>query len=366
MGIAPHNYTFEIDDIEEAEWSDLLRQFDDASFYQTWGYGEIQYGARRLTHVVAKRDGHVVAAVQGEIMRIPALKIGIAHFTWGPMWKIRGRAYETDHLRQILRCMFRHYARDLGLLLRIRSYEVEDDPGGDAVSSVYEQEGFHRSKGHHYQTIRVSLMNSLEDLRKNMGSRWRRHLRAAEKKEFTVVQGDSGDLFNTFRDLYSEMYSRKTIVGYNPDIDKYVEVQENLRDHLKFIVLLCEYEGEPVAANVVSALGDTGMYFFGATSDKAIRENLRAAYLLHWRTIQWLKERGYRWYDLRGYDPKRHPGISHFKAGINGDTVGFAEFVGWRNPVSLVAVTIGEGVLSTLNRVTDRLKVIRGHGWRDN
>ncbi len=365
MGAVTH-YTFEIDDIEEPEWSGLLRQFDDATFYQTWGYGEIQYGARRLTHVVVKLNGELVAAIQGEIVRIPGLKIGIAHFTWGPMWRVRDRAANTDHLRQILRCLFRHYAVDRGLLVRIRSYEVEDERIRDTVFNVFEQEGFHRSSKHHYQTVRLSLLPSLTDMRENMCPRWRRHLRAAEKKEFTIVQGASGALFREFSDLYREMYARKTIVGYNPNIEKYREIQEKISDHLKFIVLLCKYEGESVAANVLSVLGDTGMYFFGATSDRAIRENLRAAYLLHWRTIQWLKERGFRWYDLRGYDPERHPGISHFKAGLNGEIVKFAEFIGCHNPVSLATVKLGNGLLASLNATKDRLKSMRSHARRSH
>ena len=354
-------YTFEIDRVEEPEWSDLLRRFADATFYQTWGYGEIQYGSRHLTHVVVRRNDDVVAAIQGEIVRIPGLKIGIAHFPWGPMWRAHGCAETPDHLRQILRCLLRHYAVELGLLVRIRSYEVEDGPSRNPVFTAFEQEGFHRSDKHHYQTIRLSLVPSLAELRKNMCSRWRRHLRAAEKRDFTILQGDTPDLFAAFGDLYREMYSRKSIVGYNPDIDKYRDIQEKMPGHLKFMVLLCKYEGEAVAANVLSALGDTGMYFFGATSDRAISENLRAAYILHWRTIEWLKKHGFRWYDLRGYDAERYPGISHFKAGLKGEIVRFAEFIGCRNPVSRATVTVGEGVLANLHAAKDRLERIRAH-----
>jgi hypothetical protein len=353
------DYTFEIDEIQEPEWSELLRQFDDAALYQTWGYGTIQYGARRLTHVVVKRHNEIVAAIQGEIVRIPGLKLGIAHFTWGPMWRVRGCAANNDHLRQILRCLFRHYARDRGLLVRIRSYEIADVSGGDAILNVFEEEGFRHSVKHHYQTIRLSLQPDLTELRANMSSRWRRHLRAAEKKNFTVLQGDAPELFREFGDLFREMYSRKTIVGYNPDILKYREIQETMPDHLKFIVFLSKHEGEAVAANVLSAMGDTGMYFFGATSDRAIKENLRASYLLHWHTIEWLKERGYRWYDLRGYDPKLYPGISHFKAGLNGEIVSYAEFVGWKNPISFATVTLGEGVVKMLQAARNRFKRIR-------
>lgn len=364
MRTVSQEYTFAIDNIEEPEWSELLRQFDDATFYQTMGYGEIQYGSQRLTHVVVRRNHQVVAAIQGQVLRIPGLKIGIAHFPWGPMWRTQGHPENTEHLRQILRCILHHYARGQGLLVRVRSYEVDDEHSRDTIFSVFEQEGFQRSDKDHYETVRVDLQRELTDLRSKMSSQWRRHLRAAEQRDFSILQGDTPDLFRAFTDLYHEMYSRKQIVGYNPDVDRYRDVQENLCDHLKFVVLLCKYEGEAVAANVVSALGDTGMYVFGATSDRAISENLRASYLLHWRTIQWLKERGFRWYDMRGYDPERHPGISQFKAGLNGGIIKFAEFIGCHNPVSLATVKLGEGLLASLNATKDRLKSMRSRARR--
>jgi len=354
MTTSHQDYTAEIDNIQQPEWCELLDQFEDATFYQTWGYGALHHGSKQLTHFVVKRGNQLVGAAQGRIVRIPGLRIGIAHFPWGPMWRVRGTQIDTSSLRHTLRLLFSHYAVQRGLLVRIRPCEIDSEHNEEVIFPLFEAEGFSHSAKPHYQTIRLSLAPPSTQLRNSMNSSWRRHLRAAEKKDLTIVQGNSDELFEKFNELYDEMYARKKIVGYDPAIKKYREMQATTPDHLKFTIMVCEFENEPIAANVISAMGDTGMYFFGATSERAIKENLRGAYLLHWQTIEWLKNQGYSWYDLRGYDPTSYPGVSRFKAGLGGDIVSFAEFTGCTNPVSLAAVKFGEGSVRKLRAALGR------------
>ena len=62
---------------------------------------------------------------------------------------------------------------------------------------------------------------------------------------------------------------------------------------LKMQIFLCEKEGQLLNALIVTAIGDTAIYLLGATTDEGTK--LKGAYLLQWRAIQWLKERGCRW-----------------------------------------------------------------------
>ena len=66
--------------------------------------------------------------------------------------------------------------------------------------------------------------------------------------------------------------------------------------------MVCEYEGEPIAVSICSAIGDTGIYLLGASGDKGM--NLNGSNLLQWQMIEWLKEQGCHWYDLGGINPK--------------------------------------------------------------
>lgn len=359
MDLVQDKYTIEIDQVNPSEWSSLNERFDDSTIFQTWSYGALKYGAKRLTHVVMRRHGEVVAAGQGCVVKMPALKTGIVHFSWGPMWRVRGRKPDLGVLRAMTAAMFREYASARGLMVRIRSYEVRDAADSSPISSVFAANGFHQAPGYHYRTMRVDLSRPLEELRQRFSGSWRRHLRAAEKKQFTIIQGSGDDLFQRFAALHDEMHSRKRLVAYNPDIALYQAMQKNLPDRLKMCVMICECEGEAVAANVVSAMGDTGSYLFGCSSDRAVRENLRGAYLLHWRSMEWLQAQGYRWYDLKGYEPERYPGVSHFKQGTRGEIVSFSEFNGCVNTLSIASVKCGDMLLKLARETNNLRKKIR-------
>jgi lipid II:glycine glycyltransferase (peptidoglycan interpeptide bridge formation enzyme) len=67
---------------------------------------------------------------------------------------------------------------------------------------------------------------------------------------------------------------------------------------------------------ICSLIGSTGIYLFGATSDSGLRT--RGAYLLQWRMIEWLKEKGCSCYDLNGINPESNPGTYQFKTGLSG------------------------------------------------
>jgi hypothetical protein len=73
---------------------------------------------------------------------------------------------------------------------------------------------------------------------------------------------------------------------------------------------------EPVAGAICSALGRRGVFLFGATGDRGTRN--KASYLVQWRVINWLKERGCEEYDLHGSNAVANPGVFQFKMGLCG------------------------------------------------
>jgi lipid II:glycine glycyltransferase (peptidoglycan interpeptide bridge formation enzyme) len=95
--------------------------------------------------------------------------------------------------------------------------------------------------------------------------------------------------------------------------------------------LICEADGVPINGVVFSAIGDRAIYLFGATGTAG--GQLNGSYLLQWRIIEWLKERGVRYYDLGGCNPSVNPGVYNFKRGIAGkngwEETFVGEFEGW-------------------------------------
>jgi hypothetical protein len=310
-------YTFEIDRVREEEWSELLRKFDDTTIYQTWSYGKTSRGGKALSHVILRYKREVIAMAQVRIIKVPFIERGIAYVYYGPLWRVSHNAYDQGNLRRILGLMYSEYVIKRKLLLRIVPNIIENGSDGMLVSFL--SAGFLKShKDEGARTLLVDLSPSLEEIRKRFRANWRNHLRKAEKTGLKIIEGRGDDLYRVFQKMYCEMLSRKRFTD-TVDIDKFRITQKELPHSLKMNIMICEYKGEPVSAAVTSAIGDTGEYVLGATSETGKR--LKGSYLIQWRMIEWLKALNCRWYDLGGIDPESNPGVYHFKAGLGGNDV---------------------------------------------
>lgn len=70
----------------------------------------------------------------------------------------------------------------------------------------------------------------------------------------------------------------------------------------------------PIAGAVISALGDTADYLFGASNTKGLE--LDAGYYMQWEVITWLNNQKVSWYDLGGSCD--NAGLRQFKSGLIG------------------------------------------------
>ncbi len=309
-------FTVEVDSIDEATWGRLLPDFDDASLYQTWPAGRLTCGRDNLSHLVVRRDGHVVGMAQARLKRLPLLRTGIATVFWGPLWRRRDAPPDRDVLDAMVASLRDEYVARRGFLLRV--WPTVSPQCHDTTAAVFGQHGFRISATTQpYRTLWLDVSPPLEELRKNLSSNWRNHLSVAEKRELALTEGTSDEMFGTFLDLLTQTMSRK---GFTPGVDyqQYRQIQRELPEHLKLRIFVCHHAGEPVAAGVFSGIGTGGVYLLGATATTGAKAN--ASNLLHWGVIKWLKSRGCRIYDLGGIDPAGNPGVYHFKRGLAGKT----------------------------------------------
>ena len=79
---------------------------------------------------------------------------------------------------------------------------------------------------------------------------------------------------------------------------------------------LVEQDGVPVAGHVSSALGQSKVFLFGASTPEGNRH--KASYLLQWDALTAARSRGMKWYDLGGIDPAENEGVYRFKARMSG------------------------------------------------
>ena len=356
--VSNHAWQVEVDRATAAEWSKMLDLFEDANIYQTFAYGGVHWGEKHLSHLVLKGDGEVLGMAQLRIVRPTPLKFGMAYLRWGPLYKRRGKPFDSEVARIMARALEEEYVGKRRLLLRVLPNAFSKSSRAESMRfafSRFTQEPL--TAENTYRTFVLDLSPSLDELRKNLDPKWRNKLSGAEKNNLRVVAGNGVEEYQAFCGLYYEMRKRKTFET-TVDVEEFRRIQENLAEPQRMQILICEAKGIPAAGLVATAMGDSAIYLLGATSDEGL--NTKGAYLLQWTMIRWLKENGIRWYDLGGIDPEGNPGVYSFKRGLSGlDVCLINPLAASDSAVSSAIVKVGLAMQRTLRGSMSHLNLAR-------
>lgn len=317
------DYRVEVDLITPLEWSQAMSQFSDSNIYQTWQFGAIHWGEESLSHLVLKRNGTIISMAQFRIVRAPVAGIGVAYLRWGPLFRLKSQAPSFNDLQIFLEAVREEYAVKRKLLVRIIPNVISKTVEEEAITPIFKEHGFH----HHqalspYRTIRVDLSGTLDEIRKNLDGKWRNQLNRAERNELTIREGTDSELYGVFEKIYAEMYERKQF-DTSVDPATFRKMQEQLLPEQKMLILVAYKDETPISALIGTSIGESGIYLLGATSNEGMKH--KGAYLLQWRMIQLLKDRGCNYYDLGGINPESNPGVYHFKSGFGGEDITFTQ-----------------------------------------
>jgi lipid II:glycine glycyltransferase (peptidoglycan interpeptide bridge formation enzyme) len=351
--VSSGRFSAEVDQIDENDWNSCINAFADASVYQTWAYGAVSWGERQLSHLVVKRNDDLVAMAQLRLVRVPVVNAGVAYVRWGPLCIRSGSAFDADVWQVVSNELVQEYVARRGLLLRIVPNTFVQELHAPVVERAFVDLGLEKDgAAHAYQTLRVDLRLSLQELRSRLSSRWRRQLNIAERNGLEVVEGRTDDLYRGFMTLYREMMARKQF-DTTVDVSEFRHIQERLPAAQRMLTLICKLGGQPVAGLIVATVGNTASYLLAATGDAGL--DARGSYLLQWRAIQRLKELGHEWYDLGGVNQEVNPGVFTFKSGMGGaEAQHLGRYEVSRGGLSKLSVSVGEGARSVLQKVMKR------------
>lgn len=319
----PNRYTVEVDNVNAGEWAALMDQFDDATIYQTWAYGQETSGASRLSHVLLRDRGELVAMAQLRVLQPRPFRVGMAHLRWGPLCQPRGKETNPDILREMAGVLSDEYVRRRGLFLQVLPNATVGSPRAAAFASAFR--GYASApfaRGSSYRTLVVNLTAPVEELRRRLDGKWRNQLNRAEKGGLSVVDEGRESDFETMTAMCRQMERRKQVQAVR-EMVSFGRIQRLLWPNQRMKLLLCLDRGVPVAGALASALGASGVYLMGATSDQGLSS--KGSYLLQWRILNWLRDKGVREYDLGGINPDNNPGVYHFKKGLTGADVEYVK-----------------------------------------
>ena len=314
----PDELDVQVDGQTAESWAEIVSTFADASIYQSWAYGAVSWGERQLSHVVLRRNGQALVAAQLRIARLPLVPAGLAHLRWG-LFESRGNALEPAVVSAFMARLTHEYVVRRGLALRVIPPVYAATEHAAVFQSALEASGLRQEPSlGAYRTILVDLRPTLDVLRKQLNQKWRNQLNRAEKNNLVLEVSDTREAYQAFVPLYAGMRARKQFES-SVDVAEFGRIQELLSGSSRLQTFLARSDGQVVGALVCSLMGDNAICLLAATNELA--RELKAAYLLQWQAMKWLKEHGALQYDLGGIDSEANPGGHHFKSGFGGTEV---------------------------------------------
>jgi hypothetical protein len=319
------NYDYTLQTLDHESWHSIIRQFDDASLYQTEPFCTEREGTHACEHLLLTCGPDVVAAAQVRLMSIPYMGMLIAYVLSAPLFQRRDAKPHWEAFRQIIRALKIEYVINRKISLRINTLLTNDEES--LCMPILLAEGFsYKAPTIKTRTMLVDLNRPLDELRRGLEQKWRNCLNRAEKNNLQILEGSNEEILDGFLTIYHKMLSRKGLSAPG-DINTIHAVQKKLPDDLKMHIAMVFEDGEPTAGVIISGVGKRGIYLFGATADSGMKN--KASYLAQWHVIKWLKENQCTQYDLNGVNAESNPGVYNFKNGICGKNGKEVEILGY-------------------------------------
>lgn len=315
------DYFLEINRISKETYDETLHLFEDSNLYQTYEYNLQAKGGRNMCTVVLKKANSILGVCIVRIVKLPFFNFGLAYIYRGPIWQRKNQINSIEVLAVFLKLLKEEFVLKRKLVLRISPNLLKEK--STDFEHQFNELGF-TPKGNYAgsNTFYIDVSIPSEDLRKNLSGNWRKKLKKAESQELKIISGKEDSLFNKVVNIYSEMVKRKKFDS-GIDVNKLKATQFFLPSSMKMISTICYSNGIPISCLAFSAIGSIGIPILAATTD--LGSDYNGSYLLHWQMLVFLKENGFKYFDLGGIDKEKNPNVYNFKHGMGGADVHYMD-----------------------------------------
>lgn len=300
-------------------WNNFMLR-EEASFLQSWEWGEIQKMQGRNIARIAVLDGkHIALATQ--IIR-HELPFGFS-YSYVPFGPVAAKAFLQD-------------GRVIREALRVFSDEARKETGGfflfcepDWVSGsekerlffpVFCEVGFRASQKHIQpeRTLLIDLRQSEDELLKQMEKSTRYNIGYAERVGVIIQElpPTRETVKLLFHFLQTRAEAKEFFVHPLRHYELFAEIfGANAPDGASARFFGAYYQGERIGMNAIVFFGRTATNLLSGVSREY--RHLKAANLLRWRAMQEVKKSGCEILDQWGISEK-FPGVTAFKRGFGG------------------------------------------------
>lgn len=327
---AGEGFSVEVDCIDDAEWDAIAGAFDDINPEQTACYARHHWKGRD-SHLLLRRDGEPVAGARVAVIRLPVVGRGLAFLRFGPFWRRHDGDADPDVYHAMIAALIEEYCKVRGCCLTILPRPHPDYHPQEC--EWLREDGFARRRefdDRERYLVDVTLDDTAQT--QSLSKRWRYNLRQAPAEGLEIRLTEDPAEIRQFQALYAGMVERKHFSSNSP-VHLTEELTRALPPAIRPRLVIGSHQGKLVVGATIGLFGDTAYYMFGATAAEALP--LQAGYALQWWIWHWLREQGYRWYDLGG--AAHEPGLRQFKKGFSGKAgrtvVMEGEYDIWTRPV---------------------------------
>lgn len=173
----------------------------------------------------------------------------------------------------------------------------------------------------------IPIHGTIDEILAGMKQKGRYNIKIAQKNNIQVKTSNN---IIEFYQMFLETAKRD---GFSIRPKDYFENMLEILSAQGYVeLLIANYQGKPVAAEIISYYDGVASYLYGASSNEY--RNLMAPYLLHFEAMKRAKEKGCKVYDLLAVAPMeekngeqveieghKHAGISRFKRQFGGETI---------------------------------------------
>ena len=307
-----------LDKSDEAKWEKFLKTQPLSTIHQSpaWGHFQAKIPYRGKYWIITlEEDGKIIGGTMLIKQKIRK-KYSWLYAARGPLLS------DLSQIQKLMPEIKKIAKKEDAIFLRIDPSLTEEIDPIQGFKKI--KEGFQPQ-----HTLILDLEKDEEELLKEMKPKGRYNIKLATKKGVKISVADPKKVkdfqkeLNDFFKVLEETTKRDGFRGHNKNY--YKNMLETLPENAK--LYLARFNGELLAATIVTFFKDTATYYYGASSNK--NRNVMAPYLLQWQAIQDSKKMGLKTYDFLGISPdnnKDHPwyGVTEFKLKFGGEKIDYA------------------------------------------
>lgn len=303
------------------QWEQFLHSLAPHTFLQSWQWRRLHEQIGEPVMAIGAFQGDTLVGIALAIL-VRARRGTFLFCPHGPLALRMDTAEGADIIRVLLEELRTRALQKHASFLRVSPLAL-DTPD---TRSFYARLGYRPAPIHvHAERMWIlDLTPSEETLLAQMRKTTRNLIRRAEREGVTVRFSTDQTDVDTFEQLYAETAERERFVPFShaflaAEFDAFVPEG-------KGFLAFAEYQGKPIAGALI--INETGRGFYHQGASSRAHKKTPAAYLLHWRIAQHLKQSGCLAYNFWGIAPEnapQHPwaGLTLFKQGFGGAAIDY-------------------------------------------